>query len=209
MGIFSRKYIYVEVCFLHGSRPYSYRTSDRSIKVNDVVMVPAGDETKPAIVASVRTYAEKDVPYPLNLTKEIIGKADRANRKLFKGIDMRMSLDISTKSVPTTSGHATVVTDKAERQMVRQKLSGNKSIKIVESQPVSKAGKIVSRDDKGKRNKIGHWTKQEHLFGEITYECSECGSCYSKPEVFCPHCHAEMRKTKYDPVWVEEMEYFD
>lgn len=68
MDIF-RKYIYVEVCFLHGNRPYSYRTSDRIIKVSDVVMVPAGDVIKPAIVASVRTYVEKDVLYPLNLKK--------------------------------------------------------------------------------------------------------------------------------------------
>ena len=113
---------------------------------------------------------------------------------------MRMPLDISTKSVPTTSGHATVVTDKVERQMVCQKLSGNNGIEIVESQPISKAGKIVSRDDKGKRNKIGHWTKKEHLFEEVVYECSEYRSCYSKPESFCPYCHAEKRKTKYNPV---------
>lgn len=104
MGIFNKKYIYVDVCFLHGKYPYTYRTSDSSITVNTVVMVPARDEVKPAIVTRVKTYKEKDVPVPPDQLKEIIGKADRENRKLFKGIDMRMPLDISVKTVRTTNG---------------------------------------------------------------------------------------------------------
>ena len=98
MGLFNKTYIYVDVCFLHGKHPYTYRTGDRSIAINDVVMVPAGEEIKPAIVTGVKTYKEKDVPVPPEQIKEIIGKADRANRKLFKGIDMRMPLDISVKT---------------------------------------------------------------------------------------------------------------
>lgn len=65
MGFFSEKYIYVDVCFLNSQHPYTYRTNDSSITINTVVMVPAGDEVKPAIVAKVRTYKEKDVLVPI------------------------------------------------------------------------------------------------------------------------------------------------
>lgn len=46
MGLFSKKYIYVDVCFLHGQHPYTYRTNDSSIAINTVVMVPAGTEMR-------------------------------------------------------------------------------------------------------------------------------------------------------------------
>ena len=52
MGLFGKKYIYVDVCFLHGQHPYTYRTNDSTIANNTVVMVPAGDEIKPAIVTN-------------------------------------------------------------------------------------------------------------------------------------------------------------
>ena len=87
MGLFSKKYIYVDVNFLHGQHPYTYRTNDTSITVNTVVMVPAGNEIKPAIVSGVKTYKEKDVPIPPEKLKEIIGKADRATQKLFKAAE--------------------------------------------------------------------------------------------------------------------------
>lgn len=93
MGLFSKKYIYVDVCFLQGQHPYTYRTTDSSIKINDVVMVPAGNEIKPAIVSGVKVYKDKDVPIPPEKLKEIIGRADCANQKLFKDVDMRMPMD--------------------------------------------------------------------------------------------------------------------
>lgn len=209
MGLFSKKYIYVDVCFLHGKHPYTYRTTDSSITINTVVMVPAGDEVKPAIVTGVRVYKEKDVPIQPERLKEIIGKADRANRKLFDGVDMRMPMDISVKTVQTTNGHAVVVTDKLERQALKEKYGKRKDIKLIETQPVSKAYSIISRDDDGKPVRRGYWKMQEHINGEITWQCSRCKSIFAYREAFCPKCHSENKKTSHDPVWVDEMEAFD
>ena len=93
MGLFGqRKYIYLSVCFQGGGKTYAYRTDNKNIKVNDVVMVPVPDEPdKPAIVAAVDVCTEKNAPYPPDKTKLITGLADRKNRKLFKGVDMRRS----------------------------------------------------------------------------------------------------------------------
>ncbi len=204
-----KKYTYVEVWFVNGNHPYTYRTEDTTISINTVVMVPAGDEVKPAIVSSVNRYREEAVPYPLDETKEIIGKADRKTRKLFKGMDFRMSLDISVKTVETTSGHAVVVTDNRERNMLRLKYGTSGKVRLVESEPVSKAYEVLSRDDQGKRNRKGYWKEQEHLFGEITYQCSRCKSVFSDREAFCPKCHSENRKVSHDPVWIDEMEFYD
>ena len=209
MGLFSKKYIYVDVCFLHGQHPYTYRTNDSSIAINTVVMVPAGNEIKPAIVTGVRVYKEKDVPIPPEKLKEIIGKADRANRKLFDGVDMRMPMDISVKTVQTTNGHAVVVTDKLERQRMKEQLGKRKDIKLIETHPVSKAYSIISRDDAGKPVRRGYWKVQEHLNGEVTWQCSRCKSVFSYREAFCPQCYSENKKTSHDPVWVDEIEAFD
>ena len=207
MGLFSKKYIYVDVCFLHGKHPYTYRTNDSSIAINTVVMVPAGNEIKPAIVTGVKAYKEKDVPIPPEKLKEIVGKADRANRKLFEGIDMPM--DISIKTVQTTSGHAVVVTDKLERQALKEQFGKRKDIKLIETQPVSKAYSIVSRDDGGKPIRGGYWKKQEYLSGEITWQCSRCKSVFQYRETFCSKCHSENKKPSYDPKWIDEIEEFD
>lgn len=209
MGIFGKKYIYVDVCFLHGKYPYTYRTNDTTININTVVMVPAGSEIKPAIVTGVKTYKEKEVPIPPGQLKEIIGKADRANRKLFDGIDMRMPLDISVKNVRTTNGSARVVTDKAERQSLREKYGKRKDIKLIETDPVSKAYSILSRDDVGKPVRRGYWKMQEHLNGEVTYQCSRCKTVFQYREAFSPKCFSENKKVSHDPVWVDEMAMMD
>lgn len=120
MNLFRKNYIYVEVCFLNENRPYSYRTRDRSIRVNEVVMVPAGKAIKPAVAVTVQTYEGADVLYPLNQTKEIICRADRTVEKLFTRTDLREILDISMKQVGTTSGHAVVVTSRSCRNTLRQ-----------------------------------------------------------------------------------------
>jgi len=199
----------VDVCFLHGKHLYTYLTKDSSITINTVVMIPAGNEIKPAIVAGVKVYKEKDVPIPPEKLKEIIGKADKANRKLFDGVDMRMPMDISIKTVQTTNGHAVVVTDKLERQGLKEKFGKRKDIKLIETQPVFKAYSVVSRDDAGKPVRRGYWKKQEHMSGEITWQCSRCKTIFQYREAFCPKCHSENKKASYDPAWVDELEAYD
>lgn len=209
MSLFNKKYIYVVVCFQHGQHPYTYRTNDSSIKINDVVMVPAGNEIKPAIVAKVKAYKEKDVPIPPGKLKEIIGRVDRANQKLFKEVDMRMPMDISVKTVRTTNGYAVVVTDVSERKQLKEQFKKRKDIKLVETHPVSKAYSIVSRDDAGKPVQRGYWKMQEHINGVVTWQCSRCKATFYHGEAFCPKCYSENKKASHDPVWVDEIEEFD
>ncbi len=209
MGLFSKKYIYVDVNFLHGKHPYTYRTNDTSITVNTVVMVPAGNEIKLAIVSKVKVYKDKDVPIPPEKLKEIIGRTDRATQKLFKGIDMRMQMDISVMTVQTTNGHAVVVTDENERKLLREQFKKRKDIHLVETHPVSKAYSIISRDDAGKPDRRGYWKKQERIDGTFTWQCSRCKTVFANREAFCPKCHSENKKASYDPVWIDEIEAFD
>ena len=209
LSLLSKKYIYADVCFLHGKHPYTYRTNDSSISINTVVMVPAGNEIKPAIVCKVRKYKEKDVPIPPDQLKEIIGKADRANRKLFKGVDMRTPMDISVKTVRTTNGHAVVVTDDPERKRLRDQFGKRKDIRLIETHPASKAYRIISRDDAGKPVRRGYWKMQEHISGDVTWQCSRCKGIFPYREAFCPKCHCENKRTSHDPVWIDEMESYD
>ncbi len=54
--------------------------------------------------------------------------------------------------------------------------------------------------------KQAHWTRRTHLFREDEYVCSACGASCRKPGPSCPACGATMKKTKYDPSWVDEAE---
>lgn len=131
------KTYYISVFFCNGQRAYTYRTHDSSIKVNDVVVVPVGNEgdLKPAVVAGVFTSPPTD--YPVNKLKWVAGRADPSPTYVF-------------------------------------------------------------------------WTQRTHLFRPDEFICSNCGYITTKkrlPE--CPHCSARMKKTKYDPSWVDEAEFLD
>ena len=80
---------YVSVWFGSGRRLYTYKTKDRSITVNTVVVVPVGEnnEVKPAIVGGV--YLLSPTFYPKDRMKTVIGKADARTGKAFEGVDMR------------------------------------------------------------------------------------------------------------------------
>ncbi len=38
------------------------------------------------------------------------------------------------------------------------------------------------------------------------YICSACNTSCRKPYTECPVCKAQMKKSKYDPTWVDEAE---
>lgn len=135
MGLFGpKKYIYLSVAFRSGGKNYAYRTEDRSIKVNDVVMVPVPNEPdKPAIVAGVQVCTEKDAPYPPSKTKMITGKADRKTAKLFAGVDMRIPFDIAKMRVNTKKGVKEIITTEAQRKELRAKYGKDPNLKIIES----------------------------------------------------------------------------
>ena len=54
--------------------------------------------------------------------------------------------------------------------------------------------------------KAAHWIRHTHLFRSDEYICSACKASSEKPYTVCPACGAPMKKTKYDPSWVDEAE---
>lgn len=54
--------------------------------------------------------------------------------------------------------------------------------------------------------KPAHWTQRTHLFRAHEYSCTACKAVSDKPYRVCPSCGAPMKKTKYDPSWVDEAE---
>lgn len=54
--------------------------------------------------------------------------------------------------------------------------------------------------------KSAYWTQQTHLFLTDKYICSACKTSSNKPYKVCPACSTPMKKTKYNPSWVDEAE---
>ncbi len=54
--------------------------------------------------------------------------------------------------------------------------------------------------------KAAHWIRHTHLFRADEFVCSVCGASFQKPSACCPVCGTPMKKTKYDPSWVDEAE---
>ena len=63
----------------------------------------------------------------------------------------------------------------------------------------------------GKKEKTGYWIIEEHLFGGSTFECSACHVRFKgrKASRNCPACHARMTRSRYDPRFVDELEFLD
>lgn len=57
-----------------------------------------------------------------------------------------------------------------------------------------------------KKEQSGYWTQKTHLFSADEYLCSVCGRSTSKPYGVCPACKSRMKRSKYDPGWVDEAE---
>ncbi len=51
-----------------------------------------------------------------------------------------------------------------------------------------------------------HWIRRTHLFRRVEYICSACKASCDRPYITCPVCGRPMKKTKYDPAWVDEAE---
>ncbi len=54
--------------------------------------------------------------------------------------------------------------------------------------------------------KAAHWIRRTHLFRADEFICSACRSASGRPYRVCPACGSRMKKTKYDPSWVDETE---
>ena len=62
---------------------------------------------------------------------------------------------------------------------------------------------------RGRFVKPARWTRRTHLFSADQYICSVCGAVSRKAFKTCPCCGSLMKKTKYDPHWVDEIENAD
>jgi len=143
-----RKYLYAAVVFLNGRKYFMYLTKDRSLKTNDVVMVPvANKDPQPAIVAWVRECTAENAPYPPEKTKWIIGRADRKTAQLFAGIDLRIPMEISVKNIRDVDGKRIgEVTTESEREAMRRQYENHPRFRIVEKlhpEPAPEQKKIL------------------------------------------------------------------
>lgn len=57
--------------------------------------------------------------------------------------------------------------------------------------------------------KSGYWIHEAKIFSADTYVCSVCGSKFSKMTSSCPKCSSRMKKSRYDPKWIDELEAYD
>ena len=74
--------------------------------------------------------------------------------------------------------------------------------------PVNKLKWVVGRASPSPT--VAFWTQRTHLFRPDEFICSNCGYITTKKRLSeCPKCSARMKKTKYDPSWVDEAEFFD
>lgn len=53
------------------------------------------------------------------------------------------------------------------------------------------------------------WIQKTHLFRADEYICSACKFTTLTPSSQCPCCGRMMKGKKYDPNWVDEMEFMD
>lgn len=69
---------YCEVAFDDSGKTFYYRTRNPELKVGDMVYVPVGYkyEKKIGKIVSMKEYKGSKVPYPLEKTKHIKGKAE-------------------------------------------------------------------------------------------------------------------------------------
>lgn len=144
MWPFRRKCFYVQVWFLNGRRLYTYKTTDRSIRINTVVMVPAGPEIKPAIVVGIGLRPGEKLPCDPEDIREVIGKADWRERRLFKGIKVPISIDISQRRVQTKHGMELVETNAEERAQFRKIYAKIPQIKVIETKKAPKPQQDLS-----------------------------------------------------------------
>ena len=59
------------------------------------------------------------------------------------------------------------------------------------------------------RKRTAKWIKKAHVFRSDEYVCSACGCRAARPGRICPGCGAAMKGSKYDPAWVDELEWLD
>lgn len=70
------EYIFCSVIFEQGQKSYYYLTDDDSIRIGDIVIVPAGEDNHEAFVkvVNIEYFSEENAPMPVKKIKQIIRK---------------------------------------------------------------------------------------------------------------------------------------
>ena len=57
--------------------------------------------------------------------------------------------------------------------------------------------------------KTAKWIRRTQVFKKDEYECAACVFKTDKPKKNCPQCGIQMKGSKYDSSWVDEMVLID
>lgn len=206
----SQEYIFALVRFMENAKQYAYLSNDSRIKKDDVVLVstPKGDNL--GIVEDVIRCDEKPAPYPPEKAKaisRIVGHKLRVNWKPEKpSLFVSNSTDQAGKPACWIQRKHLFTSDEYECSYC--KYCFDRSFPICPNCHKHMTGKPMNQTSK-RAEKTAAWIEEEHLFGEKTYKCSNCSTRSGQALLNCPKCKAQMTKTKYDPVWVDEMAFYD
>lgn len=56
---------------------------------------------------------------------------------------------------------------------------------------------------------VAQWIQHTHMFRGDDFECSSCGYISEEPFAICPSCGRQMKGSKNDPSWIDEIEKLD
>ena len=59
------------------------------------------------------------------------------------------------------------------------------------------------------KEKKSIWIQKTHILKDDEFICKTCGYKAKKALKICPGCGAAMKKTEYDPSWVDELDFLD
>lgn len=141
--------VFADVMFSDGGASSVFRADGIAVRVNDVVIVPTPQGERPAIVCGVSRYRD-GAPFILGNDRTVLRRAGRRERAAFRGMDYRVPIDISLKSVRTAFGYQTFVTDKNERRRVRNEYKNDSSVRLTEGFSPEYAGTPVALDPCGR-----------------------------------------------------------
>ena len=218
-----KKYQYVFVRFMDMQPEYSYRYDGDDIRVDDIVIVPTQKGESYGTVTKIKRYSERKVPFPLEMTKHIIRiaghrigvnitEADRQSMMWVGNDNPLPHIDWAgrpaywithkkgLKKPAFECGYCRVLFDTAFPVCPNCHKQMNGKMTEEERKFQEKRYKAVP---------AASWTEEEHLWGDKTYVCSNCGSRFKSKSEYCINCHCHMTRTKSDPVWVDEMAFYD
>lgn len=189
--MFEKHYFYFRVRF-DGEKQYWYRSPSGGYFVGDKVIVPVSNNGlwKIGTVTEKIKCKRNEVPYPLNQTKGVAGKAGlfaegkvkRHNRAIEES--KYPPYDISVAAIKTKDGYREYITCRAERELVRNALRerGDKRL-VIENYPTAGLHEIPPEAEKRVRDtkrKIAEEQrrisreikrqKEEQLLREIEFE---------------------------------------